>query len=58
MNCKLVQELVLTDYSDGQLSAARMRKVDNHLMHCLACRTLFEKVRKNVIDPLKRSMPE
>ena len=57
MNCERIRELVLTDYSDGQLSPARMRKVDSHLMHCLACRTLFEKVRRDTVDPFNYSVP-
>ena len=51
MTCELIRELILTDYSDGQLSPDRVKKVDEHLMHCLNCRVLAQTVRKEVVEP-------
>ena len=57
MNCERVRELVLTDYSDGQLPVAQARKVENHLMTCLDCRMLAEKVRKDLVALFNQATP-
>ena len=53
MNCELASELVLTDYSDGQMSPGRVQTLENHLMHCSSCRMLAEKVRAETVVPFK-----
>ena len=53
MNCKHVQEIILTDYSDGELSKTRLREIDTHLMSCLSCRLLAQKVRLSALEPFK-----
>ena len=54
MNCKHIKELVLSDYSDGQMLPRQARAVENHLMHCLSCRLLAQKVREDN-GPLKHA---
>lgn len=53
MNCKHVQDLVLTDYSDGQMPPERARRVEGHLAHCASCRALAQKVRQDLAGPLE-----
>ncbi len=55
MDCKLIREQILTDYSDGQMAAAPLRVLENHLMHCLACRLLAEKVQQETVLPFKQA---
>ena len=57
MNCERIRELILTDYSDGQLPVAQARKVENHLMACLDCRMLAAKVRKDLVAPFNQTTP-
>jgi anti-sigma factor RsiW len=54
MNCQIIKELILTDYSDGQLTPKKKIQVDNHLNHCLSCRALAQRVRQT-IAPLTNS---
>lgn len=54
MNCKTVQELILTDYSDGQLAPRRRQQVEGHVQGCPACRMLAQRVRKESVAPFER----
>ena len=40
MNCKKIEELILTDYIDGNLKAEALREVGAHLASCPNCRKL------------------
>jgi anti-sigma factor RsiW len=53
MKCKHIQELIFTDYSDGQLSERQTQRVEGHLARCGACRLLAQQVRQQLTDPLK-----
>ncbi len=50
MNCKRMQDVILTDYIDGQLSSQRVRDVEYHLAQCASCRVLAQDARKNIDD--------
>lgn len=53
MTCERVQELLLTDYIDGQLSAEVLREVEEHLDACERCRNFRDDVRRRITAPLK-----
>jgi predicted anti-sigma-YlaC factor YlaD len=44
MDCKKAQELLLTDYVDGEVSATVSSEIKAHLKSCTACRALEQKV--------------
>ncbi len=48
MNCKQMQDVILTDYMDGQLSPKRMKQIDDHLITCLNCRMLANDTRQGI----------
>ena len=54
MRCERMKELVITDYSDGEISDALKREVEEHLRTCSACRQFKQEVQKTAIHPFKR----
>ncbi len=56
MNCKQIQEILLTDEADGTLDAQRSRELADHLAGCPACREFKETLTAHVLAPL-RSAP-
>ncbi len=54
MKCERIQEFILTDYSDGQLTAQWQREVEAHLKDCPACAGLAQQVSMHVMNPLKQ----
>jgi predicted anti-sigma-YlaC factor YlaD len=55
MNCKKARELIMTDYSDGELSRALTKKIERHLLICSECRQLTLELRKRAIEPFKKA---
>jgi anti-sigma factor RsiW len=51
MKCNEIQELLLTDFLDGELSNGRRAAVGQHLEGCLACREYAEEVRTAAVTP-------
>jgi predicted anti-sigma-YlaC factor YlaD len=51
MKCKTVQELILTDYADDQLSEEKKKLVEQHLAICEHCREYELLTKKSVIEP-------
>jgi len=51
MNCKKVQELILTDYLDNQMEAGEKLFLESHLARCADCREALAAARK-VTDEL------
>jgi hypothetical protein len=45
MDCKKIQELLLTDYVDKERGKSLRRKVKRHLDNCPECAAFFEKVK-------------
>jgi anti-sigma factor RsiW len=45
MNCKRIQELILTDYMDGEASGKVESMIKSHLSECAACRAFEESAR-------------
>lgn len=55
-NCKKFQDLILTDYIDGEIDKTAKAKIDTHLVTCADCRRLTEDVKKNLITPLESTV--
>lgn len=54
MDCKKIKELILTDYSDGEIDAGSREEIEAHLAACAACRQLAGALQKTVIGPFKK----
>ncbi|MDD5669616.1 MAG: hypothetical protein PHE58_06280 [Candidatus Omnitrophica bacterium] len=55
MNCEKIQELILTDYLDGQMQGKQKECVEQHLLRCFRCREFLEHARKTVVEPFTRA---
>jgi len=55
MRCERVQDLLLTDYTDGRLDEALRREVAGHIKSCGACRDFECVVREKAVAPLKHA---
>ena len=55
ISCERIQAVILTDYIDNQLSAAKKKEVEDHLIACLSCRTYAARVKKDleIFDEIK-----
>lgn len=42
MDCRVIQELILTDFMDKELSADHAAQVKAHIDHCARCKALWE----------------
>ncbi len=51
MNCKKIQELILTDYLDGQMNDNQKMRIKIHFIRCNQCNEFFEAARKVVAEP-------
>ena len=56
MECKKIQELLLTDYPDGEVRGRLKNKVEEHLRTCLECRQFEHTLRREAIEPFKNSI--
>ncbi len=52
MNCEKIQEIILTDYIDEQLTGQAQKLVEEHLLHCATCREFAAHAIKTVAEPL------
>jgi hypothetical protein len=60
MKCEHVKELILTDYSDGQLEKAQKTQLEEHLTVCRDCREYELLTRTATVEPfdnLERHSP-
>ena len=48
MKCKKIQEIILTDYVDGQLDEKQRSLLSRHLAECQGCEKFFIYVMKNI----------
>lgn len=51
--CKNFEDILLTDYIDGELSQEKKREVEQHLLACSACRALATEIRENLLIPFE-----
>jgi anti-sigma factor RsiW len=55
MKCERIQDLILTDYLDGQLSADQARHIDGHLAQCAACAAFAQTARAAAFEPFRHA---
>lgn len=62
MNCRKIQDIIITDYVDGQLEEKRKYCIEEHLAHCQHCKEFSIKAREAVVNPFinigKQETPE
>jgi anti-sigma factor RsiW len=51
MNCHKIQELILTDYIDGEMKEPQKRQLEEHLLHCVRCQEYAAAAQKSVVEP-------
>ena len=51
MNCKRIQEFIITDYIDGQMEDKQKGFIDQHLTHCSTCKEYLSSIKKEVVYP-------
>ncbi len=52
MDCKKCQELILTDYLDGEIEGGLKNTLEQHMAVCDDCQGYFESAQKTVLQPL------
>ena len=55
MECKKIQERLMTDYLDNELEPQQCIEIDRHLAACADCRELLETVRLTTVAPFKEA---
>ncbi|MGE5280405.1 MAG: anti-sigma factor family protein [Deltaproteobacteria bacterium] len=53
MNCRNIQDLILTDFMDEETSEDVRRRIKEHLERCDACRAFEAAVRATAVRPLE-----
>jgi len=53
MDCKIVKELITTDYVDKELDEKLMKEIAVHLRACKKCSVFEESLRKAAVEPFK-----
>lgn len=52
-NCKKFQDLILTDYIDGEFDQSAKAELDAHLAECADCRRLAQEVKRDSVAPFE-----
>jgi len=55
MNCREIQDIILTDYIDGRLDQKRKCFIDEHLEHCHQCKEFFFTVQERLVMPFSQA---
>jgi hypothetical protein len=55
MECKKIQELLLTDYIDGEAGDALKNEVERHVNICHTCRQFKQSLLKIAIEPFRKA---
>jgi anti-sigma factor RsiW len=55
MNCKRIQEYIMTDYVDARMGDRQKSLVDQHLTHCHECNELLINIKKEVVYPFNNA---
>jgi hypothetical protein len=53
MDCKRIQEMILTDYLDGEENEDLRFFIKNHLDRCRDCKEFEKMVHEHAVDPFK-----
>ena len=51
MDCEKIQELILTDYLDGEMDGKERKSLEEHLARCSACKEFARVAKKSVFEP-------
>ncbi|MFA5099421.1 MAG: zf-HC2 domain-containing protein [Candidatus Omnitrophota bacterium] len=57
MNCKRIQEIIMTDYLDGEASLPLQDQIKEHIASCAQCRAFEQNVRRNAQHLFKDISP-
>jgi len=52
MDCKKIQELIITDYLDNEMNN---KLVERHIESCDDCRKFLILTQKTIVDPLSKA---
>ena len=55
MKCKRIQDLIMSDYIDGELKGHLLKKVQEHLLSCPECKQFEQSLQKEAIAPFKEA---
>lgn len=55
MKCKEIQELIMTDYIDGEMSDELYKEVKKHVDGCVQCKQFEQTVRQTAVEPFKKA---
>ena len=55
MECKKVQDRLITEYLDKELGAGERAGIEQHLSGCAPCREFLEVVQKSAVIPFKEA---
>ncbi|MFC1576205.1 zf-HC2 domain-containing protein [Candidatus Omnitrophota bacterium] len=58
MNCEKIQDLLITDYIDGEANEKTRRMITDHLAACDKCRVFEKTVQEKVVKPFKGAQKE
>ena len=58
MKCRKVQDILMTDYHDGELRKEERVLIDEHIKKCSGCRSLAEKINAVSGDIFSEKIPE
>jgi predicted anti-sigma-YlaC factor YlaD len=51
MNCERIQELILTDYLDGEMDEEQKKVIVHHVANCVDCQNFMMAAKKTVNEP-------
>lgn len=55
MECRKIQKLILSDYTDGELNSDSQKQVQDHLSGCAKCGQFQQDLQSTIIDPLRKA---
>jgi len=55
MDCKKIQEIIMTDYIDAEASKTLREEIEAHLKTCEGCREFEQVLRERVSEPFRKS---
>ena len=58
MNCKEIQDSIITDYVDGQIDVRSKGLIDQHLGVCHTCMGFLSSIQKEAINPFVNTLKE
>ena len=53
MDCKKIQEYIITDYIDDQMGDKQKSLIDQHLAHCHVCEEFLISLKNGAVNPFR-----